>query len=281
MTVVAVLVGAGYALWRLGHADPLLTLLALAGAVLLHAAVNVWNDYYDYRYGVDRPEAGTAIYRPHPLVHGFMTPGQVMALATGSAAAALALGAAIALAGRPLALLLGLVGAAIAYWYTGPPLRLKYRGLGEPVVALVWGPLITGGAYYVASGRLDPEVLAASAPLGVLVAAVLLANNIRDVELDARLGARTLAVRLGRRRAVRLYQAMLASALAGHALLVAAGLLPPLALLALAAAPGAARLAREMAREVPVDADPRTARVVLAYGSLLAASLPASAALGA
>jgi 1,4-dihydroxy-2-naphthoate octaprenyltransferase len=273
MTVMAIGVGASYALWMYEAIDLPLTLMALLGAVLLHAAVNVWNDYYDYRYGVDRPETGTAIYRPHPLIHGFMTPSQVMVLATGSAAAAIAVGAAIAVMGRPLALLLGVIGVALAYWYTGPPLHLKYRGLGEPVVAIVWGPLITGGAYYVASGFIDLNVVAISIPLGLLVAAVLLANNIRDIETDAKLGAITLAVRLGRDRAIKLYQAMLITPYILHTALVLARLLPPHTLAVLATLPAAVNLARSFSREVPTDADPRTARVVLLYGIVMLVSL--------
>ncbi|MET1127836.1 MAG: UbiA family prenyltransferase [Thermoproteota archaeon] len=266
MTLMCVGFGIAYGFWLTGSINVPLSLLALLGSVLLHAAVNVWNDYFDYRYGVDKPGVGTTVYRPHPIFAGIMAPGQVLVFGTSLGLAALGIGGILALAGRPLALLLGLAGFILAYSYTGPPLKLKYRGLGELGVFIAWGPLMVVGGAYVASGHLSLEAAAASVPLGLLVAAVLLANNIRDLEDDRMAGAYTLAVRIGRRPAIRLYQSMI---LAPHiivAALYAAKLVPLASLAALASLPLAASLARLMSREVPVDADPRTAKLVVAFG---------------
>jgi len=140
---------------------------------------------------------------------------------------------------------------------------------------------MVGGAYYVVAGSLDYRALSASIPIGLLVAAVLLANNVRDVETDARAGVRTLAVILGRPRAVRLYQALLASAYAIQAVLVASGILPPLTLATLLTLPRAVGLIKLFEKGAPPNADPLTARLVQDYGVALIAGLLAAYAVEA
>ncbi len=272
MTLISVGFGILYALWIKGVADVLSSLLALAGAVLLHAMVNLLNDYFDYRFGVDRPGVGTVAYRPHPIVHGVLSPSGVAVYGFGLGVAALAIGAIIAALSKPLVLLFGGIGFLLAYAYTGPPFKLKYVGLGEPTVFAVWGPLMALGGYYVASGSLDLSVVLASTPLGMLVAAVLLANNLRDIDSDREVGVKTLAVILGRRRATTLYQVLIMGGPALTALLAVIGYLPPLSIAVLALMPKALSLARIM-ENPPPDADPRTAQLVLAYGLVVLASL--------
>ncbi len=280
MTLIVVLSGIALAAWH-GYPVPLgLAAAAAAGSVLLHAMVNILNDYYDTRYGVDRPEAGTAKYRPHPLIHGILTPGQVFAMGAVSGLLGLALGLYIAVNGRPLAVPLGLAGFAAAFWYTGPPLRLKYVGLGELTTFLVWGPLIFGGGYYVASGQLPAKALVASVPLGLLVTAVLLANNIRDIEFDSSAGVRTLAVRIGRRDAVSLYKALIVAPYLVVLVLVVLRFTPLATLAVLVTLPRALRLYKMFEKETPLDADPRTAGVVLQFGLVYLAAILVSAAMG-
>nr|MEB3851477.1 UbiA family prenyltransferase [Desulfurococcales archaeon] len=126
MTLLVSLTVIAYAASTGRSVDPLLSLAALAGGVLLHAAANLFNDYFDYRYGVDRPGVGTAIYRAHPILSGTLTPPSLLAYTLSLAAAGLALAAAAA-PQRPAALPLALLGLAAAYSYTGPPARAKYR----------------------------------------------------------------------------------------------------------------------------------------------------------
>jgi len=247
----------------------ILSIIAIVGAILLHAAVNVWNDYYDYKYGFDNPKAGTAIYRPHPLVAGFMTPSQVMNLANISAIIGLGLGVYITIAGRPWALLLGALGALLAFFYTGPPIKYKYRGLGEVGVFLAWGPLMALGAYYVASGTFSWEPVIASIPLGILVSAVLLANNIRDIEVDKKNGAYTLAVRLRRKRAIDLYKFLIILSYVLVIIYIPLKILPVASLLALIALPQALSLYKMFEKGSPPDADPRTAKFLQNFGLLL------------
>lgn len=92
-------------------------------------------------------------------------------------------------------------GFALSFAYTAPPLRLKKRGLGEPDVFLVWGPLMVCGTYYAAVGHLPWEIVAASVPYGLLCTAVLMGKHIDKAPFDAPLGIRTLPVVLGETRA--------------------------------------------------------------------------------
>ena len=275
MTVIAVLTGVVLGAWLGLPVSWSLSILAIIGSVFLHMAVNVWNDYFDYKYGVDNPYTGTARYRPHPLVLGFMTPRQVLILATSAATIAMIIATLLTLINRTLAILLGALGLLFAYSYTGPPLKLKYRGLGEPVVFVCWGPLMCLGGYYVATGDLSINAILASMPIGLLVTSVLLANNIRDIDEDAKSGARTLAVILGRSTSIKLYQLLITSPYAITLALILAGVLPLTTLAVFLTTPKALNLLRMFEDGAPVDADPRTASLVLAFGLIYVASIAA------
>lgn len=270
MTVIVVLTAYSYALY-LGYDLPLLlAAIALVGSLLLHASVNVVNDYFDTVYGVDSEEAGTARYRPHPILHGILDARSTLLFGVALGVAAMSLGLVVTLMGRPLAIAIGLIGLLIGWGYSARPLAFKYRGLGEAAVFAAFGPVMFMGAYYTATGSLDAGAALLSAPLGLLISSVLLANNIRDIETDAEASVRTLASILGRDAAFRLYVAMIASAYLILVALVLAGLLPPTALAALASAIAAFRLYSEVRSQgVPVDFDPRTAKIVTAFGALL------------
>jgi hypothetical protein len=128
------------------------------------------------------------------------------------------------------------------YWglgiaYTAPPLRLKKRGLGEPDVLVVWGPLMVGGTYYAATGSITWAVLLASLPYGLLCTTVLMGKHIDKIPWDARDGTRTLPVLLGDRAARVVTQAMMVAFYALVALLVGVGTFPIAALLVVFAVP--------------------------------------------
>jgi 1,4-dihydroxy-2-naphthoate octaprenyltransferase len=126
---------------------------------------------------------------------------------------------------EPAAILwLGVVGTALAYFYNAPPVRLSYRGLGEAAVALVYGPMIVSGTVLVQRGAVEPGVVAASAALGILIAAFLWVNQFPDYHADRSTGKRNWVVRLGRESAARVFGVLIAAAAAAVALLPAAGL---------------------------------------------------------
>ncbi|MCE4628596.1 MAG: UbiA family prenyltransferase [Desulfurococcales archaeon] len=248
----------------------LLLALAAAGSVLLHAMVNVLNDYFDWKLGLDRPGVGTVEYRPHPVVHKILTPQGTFLFGLGSGLAGLALAAITVYMGRPLAVLLGALGLLLAYAYSGWPFDMKYHGLGELGVYLAWGVLIPVGSYYMASGKISLVPVLVLLPLGVGITGILMANNIRDIESDRSAGIKTLQVRLGFRRSVQLFKATIYSMyILGFVSAAVNKYLVIPALLALATLPEARRVARMFdSGQAPPDADPRVAMLLQKYAML-------------
>jgi 1,4-dihydroxy-2-naphthoate octaprenyltransferase len=293
----------GAGLWRL--ADPKISLASMASMALAVAAAardgplawgwlavtvcgifsievakNASGEVFDFDSGADlavapqdrSPFSGGK----HVLVDRLLTRRQTIGIAIVAYVLGASAGLVIAAAREPRVLWLGLGGMALALFYHAPPLRLSYRGLGEAAVAVSYGPLICAGTYLVQRGRISPEVLLLSLPLGALIAAFLLINEFPDAAADRGAGKRTLVVRLGRALAARLYVVIVAAAFMGLALLPLVGL-PRGVLLGLVAAPLGARAALRLLREPDV-----TARIVPAQAWTLACFvlMAAGAALG-
>jgi 1,4-dihydroxy-2-naphthoate octaprenyltransferase len=266
-TMTAISVGVGGAVAALdGAFDVLLFLLTLVGAVCVHGATNLINDYFDYKSGVDRPGAPTTLYRPHPLVQGLISPQAVLWVSVGLYAIAAIIGLALlALKGAGLLWFI-LVGAIASFFYTAGPIKYKYLALGELAVFLMWGPVIVGGTYFVQRGSLSPDAVLISVPFGLLVALVLLANNLRDIDYDRSAGIATLGTLLGQQKTRVLYQGLILLAYLAIALLIALKILSPWGLLVFFSAPVAFRLIRTLQREIPNDADARTAQLDTLFG---------------
>ena len=178
-----------------------------------------------------------------------------------------AIGAYFALAGRPGVLLFGLAGLLIGFVYTGAPFRLANRGLGEPAVALAFGVGIVSGSAYVQTGTVPIVALAASVPVSLLVALILFINGFQDAASDAEVAKRTAVVRLGLRRASRVYPLIAGAAALALVAFVVAGTLPRLALLGLAGFPlfvQAARVARQKFDQ-PMELVPANAYTVVGH----------------
>jgi len=272
MTAISVSVGSALAALD-GPFDWSLGLLALLSAVLLHAATNLINDYYDVVNGVDTIRAATAQYRPHPIVEGRIAVEQVRWVAYTLFLLAAVIGIYLTLACGWVVLVIGLVGLLAGLTYTAPPLKYKYVALGEVSVFLMWGPLMVEGAYYVQRQSLSLQAFWVSLPFGILVALVLLANNIRDIDHDRSRGIRTLAILLGHRLGLNAYLGLMVLAYAGILTLALTGVLTPWVLLIFASLPLAIRLLRQMSRAVPANADALTAKLDTAFGLLLVVSL--------
>jgi 1,4-dihydroxy-2-naphthoate octaprenyltransferase len=204
LSVLPVVVGAALVRPSGGWHWDILIASAL-GAVLLHASGNLLNDYFDFRSGVDRRLEGDENRPGRLLVKGVLRPGQVMAEALVCLALALSVGAYLVYRCGPELLWFYGAGMLCLYAYTGPPFRLKYRALGEVVIFAVFGPLAVVGAVYAHSGRLELDALLVSIPVGLATTAVLLGNNVRDVEEDDAAKIRTLATALGSRLTKALY----------------------------------------------------------------------------
>ncbi|HEY0578730.1 MAG TPA: prenyltransferase [Pseudonocardia sp.] len=200
MTLVAGLVAALLAVGQPGL-DWRWLVLAIAGITLAHLANNLMNDLYDTRAGSDSAGYPRALYAPHPILSGLVTRKALILATLGVNAADLVILVVLALARGWPVVAFALAGFLLSAAYTAPPLRLKKRGLGEPDVLVVWGPLMVCGTYYSAVGHVGWPVLLASLPYGLLCVAVLMGKHIDKIPYDEPLGIRTVPVLLGQRRA--------------------------------------------------------------------------------
>ena len=187
-----------------GEFRPVAFCAALLGSIFIQIGTNLSNDYSDARRGADTEER----LGPVRVTAGGLVPPRKVLVATWLAfAIAVAAGAyLIALVGWEL-LAIGAASILAGVLYTGGPRPYGYEGLGELFVFLFFGVVAVTGSYYVQTEELSWLAVALSVPVGLLAAAILVVNNIRDVDTDRRAGKRTLAVRLGRERARRLFVA--------------------------------------------------------------------------
>jgi 1,4-dihydroxy-2-naphthoate octaprenyltransferase len=272
MTAISVSVGAALGAIE-GSFSWFLYIVTLFGTILLHAATNLLNDYYDVKSGVDTREVSTAQYRPHPLVEGKLDAGQVRGVSLVLFGLSIAIGIYLAATRGWELLWIGVIGAFGSFTYTAPPLKYKYSALGEISVFLMWGPLMVAGAYFVQRQAFSMNAFWISLPFGALVALVLLANNIRDITHDREKGILTLAIVLGRRKGLVLYATLVVVAYLGIILMSLVGPLYLWSLIVLLSIPLAFRLLVQMMKQVPADADARTAQLDTAFGLLLVISL--------
>jgi 1,4-dihydroxy-2-naphthoate octaprenyltransferase len=199
---------------------PLAFVAALVGSVFIQIGTNLSNDYSDARRGADTEDRLGPV---RVTAGGLLPPRRVLVgtyLAFGVAVAAGAYLAAVA--GWEL-LVVGVASIVAGVLYTGGPRPYGYEGLGELFVFLFFGVVAVTGSYYVQTEDLTWEAFALSVPVGLLAAAILVVNNVRDADTDRRAGKRTLAVKLGRERARVLFVAMLVVAFAVPLAVTAAG----------------------------------------------------------
>ncbi len=221
-----------------GHWDWPVAAAVVAGAALLHLAGNLLNDYFDFRSGVDRPGEGPpnatrGVRGPDDdgmpgrvLARGELRPRDVLWEAT--VCGLLALVPVLYVTGRrgPGALALAGAGAAAVYAYTGEPLKLKYRALGELLIFAAFGPGLMIASAWLLTGLFVWRAAMLSLPVGLATTSVLVGNNLRDRLDDARAGIRTLAHVAGGRLATWLYVLLPAAATVAPCALAAVGLAP-------------------------------------------------------
>jgi 1,4-dihydroxy-2-naphthoate octaprenyltransferase len=243
--------------------------LTVAGIFALEVAKNASGEVFDYDSGTDlavRDEDRSPFSGgKRVLVDGLLSRPETWGIAVAGYLFATAAGLVLVVFRAEGVLWLGVAGIAGAFFYHAPPFRLSYRGWGEVTVAVCYGPLIASGTYLVQRGVVEAPVILASVPLGLLIAAFLIANEFPDLLADQASGKRTLVVRLGRAQGGLLYVGVVAGALLLTMCLPLTGL-PLTILLGLMAAVPASRAIRVFAR-APVE----TARIVPAQTmSLLA-----------
>ena len=236
--VAPVLVGTSLALGA-GHFRALAFVAALLGAVFIQVGTNLSNDYSDARRGADSEDRLGPV---RVTAGGLVPPAQVLAATYATFGLAVLCGAyLIAVAGWEL-LAVGAASILAGVLYTGGPRPYGYEGLGEAFVFLFFGIVAVAGSYFVQLQKLPWQAFVCAVPVGLLAAAILVVNNVRDLDSDRRAGKRTLAVRLGREHTRMLYTAMLAGAFATAPLPWAFGSMDAWLLLPWATAPLAGAL---------------------------------------
>ena len=271
--VAPVLVGTGLATHD-GALAILPAAAALLGAVLIQIGTNFANDYYDFVRGADTEDRVGPI---RVTQAGLLPPESVRNAMVVVLTSAVLVGVyLVAVGGWPI-VWVGVASVACAILYTGGPFPLAYHGLGDVFVFVFFGLVAVGGTHFVQTLFWSPDVLLAGAAVGSLNTAILVVNNLRDVETDARVGKRTLAVRLGPTLTKAEFGLLILVALVAPVVGVLFFDWPMASLLALIAAP----FCREPLHTVATCSNPlelipalgATAKVVAIYGLGLALGL--------
>jgi 1,4-dihydroxy-2-naphthoate octaprenyltransferase len=204
--VAPVLVGTAAAIVDVNHLRILAFLAALVGSIFIQIGTNLANDYSDARRGADDVDRLGPV---RVTAAGLVTPRRVLVATWLAFAIAIASGIYLATVAGPIIIAVGIVSILAGVLYTGGPRPYGYAGLGELFVFLFFGLVAVNGSYYVQVEELHGLPFGLSISIGVLATAILVVNNVRDIETDRRAGKNTLAVRLGRDGARRLYVGLL------------------------------------------------------------------------
>ncbi len=255
-----------------GVFQPVPFVLALVGVMLLQTTANLVNEYYDYVRGADTLKvAGQSMV----IKQQILTPREVASGAVVVTVAGSLIGLYLLAQSGPALWLIGIGGVLVAITYTAGPFPLAYNGLGEIAAGIFMGPMIVLGAYYVMAKTMYLDLVWLSLPVALMVAAILHANNIRDLEADRTVNKRTLAVLLGRPAARVEYVVLVGGAYVTLVGLVLVGLVPVTTLAAFLTLPEALTLIRIINTsedpQVLHPAQGRTARLHGRFGLLMVA----------
>jgi 1,4-dihydroxy-2-naphthoate polyprenyltransferase len=214
---------------------------ALLGAILIQVGTNLSNDYSDARRGADTEDRLGPV---RVTAGGLVPPKRVLVATYVTFALAVLCGVYLVYLAGPILLAIGAASILAGVLYTGGPRPYGYEGLGEVFVFLFFGLVAVAGSYYVQTEEVSWEAFALAVPVGLLAAAILVVNNVRDLETDRRAGKRTLAVRLGRPRTRTVFGLMVYGAFLTAPIPWIAGSLSPWLLLPLVLLPPAVELVR-------------------------------------
>jgi 1,4-dihydroxy-2-naphthoate octaprenyltransferase len=243
--IAPVLVGSAAAVERAGELPRVAAFLAaLVGSVFIQIGTNLANDYSDAKRGADTADRLGPV---RVTSAGLVAPQRVLLATWIAFAVAVACGIYLTVVAGLVILLIGALSIAAGVLYTGGPRPYGYAGLGEVFVFLFFGLVAVNGSYYVQVEDLSALSLGLSIAVGFLATAILVVNNVRDVETDRRAGKMTLAVRMGRRNAVTLYVLLVVGAYMVLPIALLAGDASLLPLIGLASLPLAVRPVRAVA----------------------------------
>jgi 1,4-dihydroxy-2-naphthoate octaprenyltransferase len=241
---------AGLLAIRDGVFDGGLWALTLVALVAAHATNNLLNDFTDFSRGVDHNNYFRALYGPQTLERGLLSKRGLLGYAAASGGVALAIGVYLVWLRGPLALGLLLAGAFFVLFYTFP---LKYYGLGELAVLLVWGPLMIGGTYFIVGGAWSWTVALAGIPYALGTTTVIFGKHIDKEQEDRALGIHTLPVIVGEYPARLVVSGLLLAQYALVIYLVAVGFFGPAVLLIVLAVPRLVAALRVLDRPRPKE----------------------------
>lgn len=249
-------------------------LAALMAALLIQIGTNLANDYFDHLKDIDSAErkGPTRVAQSGLIPMGHLKIGIILVFALTAL-----IGVYLISVGGPVILAVGIASLLAALAYSGGPYPLSSNGLGDLFAFLFFGPVAVVGTCYVQTLRLSPLALAAAIPIGALTTAILIVNNYRDIDTDARAGKRSLAVIIGPAATRMEYIAMLALAYVTPIVLWLAGRLSAWMLLPWLSLPLAIQLTRTLYRTTEGSdlnkALAGTARLDLVFGLLLTVGL--------
>ncbi|MFN8204626.1 MAG: 1,4-dihydroxy-2-naphthoate polyprenyltransferase [Solirubrobacteraceae bacterium] len=215
--VAPVFVGTALAIQD-GEFDGFAFAAALLGALFIQVGTNLSNDYSDARRGADTEDRLGPV---RVTAGGLVPPRRVLVATYVTFGLAVLCGIYLIVVAGWVLLAIGAASILAGVLYTGGPRPYGYAGLGEVFVFLFFGVVAVAGSYYVQTQDVVWQAFAASVPVGLLCAAILVVNNVRDLDTDRRAGKRTLAVRLGRARTRVLFAAMIVVSYLALAALVA------------------------------------------------------------
>ncbi len=248
-------------------------LCCLFGAILLQIGVNLANDYFDFKNNIDSEERLGPI---RVTQSGLIAPAEVKRGMILCLFLAILIFLYLArLGGWPI-VIIGTFSVLAALAYSGGPYPLASNGLGEVFVFIFFGLVAVGGTYFVQAGQLSLPAIFAAVPPGLLITAIIVVNNLRDIDTDRKAGKKTLAVILGRRRSIIEFKLLLLLSYLIPPVMVLTGVAGTLVLLPLATGPQARLLARKIAEQKGTELNELlagTARLSLIYSLLFAAGL--------
>ena len=199
-SVAPVLVGTTYALGYEIKFSILKFILFLLACLLIQAATNLFNEYYDYKHGLDKVDSEGI---SGSIVKGNLSPKEVMNGALVLYALAFVLGIILTFMTSIYVLLVGLVCMFAGYFYTGGQYPIAYSPFGEVVSGFFMGTIIIALSFYFQTGYVNTDIVVVSLPLFIMIGAILLANNIRDLDNDKESGRKTYAILVGRNNAIK------------------------------------------------------------------------------
>src|SRR5690625_2159978 len=220
---VPVFVGTMFAYIQENHFRIGLFLAMLLASILIQAATNMFNEYYDYVRGLDNEKS---VEIGGTIVRDGIAPKTVLQLALLFFGIAILLGIYICIESSWWIAVIGAASMLIGYLYTGGPIPIAYTPFGELSAGLLMGTVIIAISYYIQTLTLTKEVIFISIPIAIFIGAILLANNIRDLDNDRESGRKTIAILIGRKNAIIFLASLFVVAYALTAIFILNGLLP-------------------------------------------------------